>query len=91
MALILRIVYTYRYSHSGVERGCVCSSEVGVAGLCQWSDKIHCFAILQHHTRYHKVGKMQLWLQRVVVAILLSCVVESPLRIQAQSEYDFIV
>ena len=37
------------------------------------------------------MGKMQLWLQRVVVAILLSCVVESPLRIQAQSEYDFIV
>ena len=47
---------------------------MGVAGLRQGS----LFAASQGN----KVGKMQLWLQKVVVVILLSCVVES----QAQSE-----
>ena len=41
----------------------------------------------------HKVGKMQLVLQKIVVAILLFSVVESPLGVQAQPprECDFKV
>lgn len=70
-----------------IERGRVRSCEVGVAGLRQGSDKVHCFfSVLQHH-EIHKLSKMQLLLQKVVVVILLSCVGESPLRVQGQSMF----
>ena len=79
----------YRYPRSDViiERGRVCSCEVGVAGLRQGLTRFTVvFSVLQHH-EIHKLSKMQLLLQKVVVVILLSCVGESPLRVQGQSMF----
>ena len=79
----------YRYPRSDViiERGRVRSCEVGVAGLRQGSDKVHCCFFHFAASQIHKLGKMQLLLQKVVVVILLSCVGESPLRVQGQSMF----
>ena len=55
---------------------------------------VHWFVFIVYvHLQHHKVGKMQLVVQKIVVVILLSSVVESPLRVQAQPpprEYDFV-